>query len=72
LVGVVEAEYGCSHTLGFNYVRKVFTLRDAKGDFIALGAMFFILTAFILRALLDTKSLHGGVQKLGKPSVWRQ
>jgi hypothetical protein len=66
LVGVGEAKYSCSHTLGFGYVGEVFTLHDAKGDFIALGAMFFILMAFILGALLDTKSLHGGVQKLGK------
>jgi hypothetical protein len=30
-----------------------FTLGDIDGDFTALGAMFLILTAFILRALLD-------------------
>jgi hypothetical protein len=28
--------------------------------------MFFILSSFILRALLDTKSLHGGIEKLGE------
>jgi hypothetical protein len=66
LVGVGEAKSGYSRTPGFGYVREVFTLHDVDGDFTVFGAMFFILTAFILRALLDTKSLHGGVQKLRK------
>ena len=66
LIGVDEIKSGCSHTLGFSYVGEVFTLPDVDGDFTAFGAMFFILAAFILGALLDTKSLQGGVLKLGK------
>jgi hypothetical protein len=65
-VGVGEAKTSCNHASGFGYVGEVFTLGDVDGDFTAFGAMFFILTTFILWALLDTESLHGGIQKLGK------
>jgi hypothetical protein len=65
LVGVGEAKFSCGHTPSFGDVEEVFTLGDVDGDFTALSAMFFILLAFILEALLDTKSLHGGVEKLG-------
>jgi hypothetical protein len=65
LVGVGEVKSGGSRTLGVNKLGEVFTLGDVDGDFTALGAMFFILSSFILRAFLDTKSLHGGVEKLG-------
>jgi hypothetical protein len=65
LVGVGEAKSGGSRTPGINKVGEVFTLGDVDGDFIALGTMFFILSSFILRAFLDTKSLHGGIEKLG-------
>ena len=64
MIGVNEAKSGCGHTPGFGDVGEVFTLGDVDGDFTAFGAMFFILTALILGALLDSKSLHGGVEKL--------
>jgi hypothetical protein len=41
-------------------------LGDVDGDFTTLDVVFFILSAFILGALSDTKSLHGGVEKLGE------
>jgi hypothetical protein len=66
LVGVGEAKSSGSCTPGISEVREIFTLGDVDGDFIALSAMFFILSAFVLGALLDTKFLHGGVEKLGE------
>ena len=45
---LVSAKSGCSRTQGFDDVREVFTLHDVDGDFSALGAMFFILLAFVL------------------------
>jgi hypothetical protein len=66
LVGVGEAKSGGSRTPGFGEVEEVFTLGDVDSDFTAFSAVFFILSAFILRALLDSKFLHGGVEKLGK------
>jgi hypothetical protein len=66
LVGVDEVKSNCGHTPGFGDVREVFTLGDVEGDFTAFGAMFFILSAFILGVLLDSKFLQGGVEKLGK------
>ena len=69
LVGVGEAKSGGSRTLGVGEVGEVFTLGDVDGDFTTLDAMFFIHSAFILRALLDSKSLHGGVEKLGETFV---
>jgi hypothetical protein len=66
LVVVNEAKSGGSRTPGVGEVREVFTLGDGDGEFTALGAMFFILSAFVLGVLLDTKSLHGGIEKLGE------
>ena len=66
MVGVGEVKSDGGHTPGVGDVREIFTLGDVDGDFTTLGAMFFILSAFILWALLDTKSLHGGIQKLRK------
>ena len=66
MVGVGEAKSGGSRTLGVGEVGEVFTLGDVDGDFVALDAMFFILLAFILGVLLDSKSLHGGIEKLGE------
>ena len=66
MVGVSEAKSGCGHTPGFGDVGEVFTLGDVDGDFTAFGVVFFILSAFILGVLLDSKSLHGGVEKLGE------
>ena len=63
---LVSAKSGCSRTQGFDDVREVFTLGDVDGDFTAFCAMFFIFTAFLLGALLDSKFLHGGLEKLGK------
>jgi hypothetical protein len=66
LVGVGELKTGCSHAPSFSYVGEVFTLCDVDGDFTALDAMFYILTAFILGMPLYSKSLHGGIQELGE------
>jgi hypothetical protein len=66
LVGVSEAKSGGSRTLGFGEVREVFSLGDVDGDFTTFSVVFFILSAFILGELLDSKFLHGGVEKLGK------
>jgi hypothetical protein len=66
LVGVDEAKSGGSRTPGVSEVGKVFTLGNVDGDFTTLGVVFFILSAFVLGALLDTKSLHGGIEKLGE------
>jgi hypothetical protein len=66
LVGVGEVKSGGSCTLGVGEVGEVFTLGDVDGDFTTLGGMFFILSAFILRAFLDSKSLLGGIEKLGE------
>jgi hypothetical protein len=66
LIGVGEAKSDGGRTPGFDEVGEVFTLGDVDGNFTAFGAMFFILSAFVLRALLDTKFLHGGVEKLRK------
>ena len=66
MVGVSEAKSGCGHTPSLDDVREVFTLGDVDGDFTTFGDVFFILLAFVLGVLLDSKSLHGGVEKLGK------
>ena len=63
---MIETEFGGGHALGFGYVGKVFTLGDVDSDFTALDAVFFILSAFILGVLLDSKFLHGGIEKLGE------
>ena len=60
MVGVGEEKSNCGRTLGFGDVGEVFTLGDVDGDFTMFYAMFFILMAFVLRALLDSKFLHGG------------
>lgn len=64
LIGVGETKSSGSRAPGFSDVGEVFTLRDVDGDFTSLCAVLFILTAFILGAVLDSKSLHGGMQKL--------
>ena len=66
MIGVGKTKSGCSRAPGFSYVEEVFTLHEVDDDFTTFGAMFFILMAFILRVLLDSKCLHGVVQKLGK------
>jgi hypothetical protein len=66
LVGVGEVKSDGSCTLGIGEVGEVFTLGNVDGDFTTLGGVFFILLAFILRAFLASKSLLGGVEKLGE------
>ena len=66
LIGVGKTKSGCSRAPGFSYVEEVFTLHEVDDDFTTFGAMFFILMAFILEVHLDSKFLHGGVEKLGK------
>ena len=66
LVGVGEAKSGGSHTPGVGDVGEVFTPGNVDDDFTAISVMFFILSAFVLEALLDSKSLYGGVEKLGE------
>jgi len=66
LVRVGEAKFSGSHTPGVGDIGEVFTLGDVDGDFTTINAVLFILSAFILRVLLDSKSLHGGVEKLGE------
>ena len=61
MVGVGEVKSDGGHTPGVGDVREIFTLGDVDGDFTTLGAMFFILSAFILRVVLYSKSVHGGV-----------
>jgi hypothetical protein len=61
LVGVSETKSGGGHAPSFSYVGEVFTLSHIDGDFTSLGAMLFIFIAFIHRAVLDSKSLHGGI-----------
>ena len=58
---LVSAKSGCSRTQGFDDVREVFTLRDVDGDFASLCAVLFVLMAFILGAVLDSKSRNGGI-----------
>ena len=61
LIGVGEMKSGGGHALGFSDVREVFTLRDVDGDFASLCAVLFVLMAFILGAVLDSKSRNGGI-----------
>ena len=73
LIGVGEAKPSCGHTLGFSEVGELFTLLDVDGNLTPLGAMLLILTTLILRMILDSKLLHGGMQDFGKkPSTFRQ
>ena len=66
MVGVREAKSGRGRTPFSSDVGVVVTLIDVDGDFTALGAMFFIFSASILRAFSNAKTLHGGVKELGK------
>ena len=72
LVGVDEAKPGYGHIPGFSGVGELFTLPNVDSDLTSLSAMFLILTTLILRAILDSKFLQGGILNFGKPSVFRQ
>ena len=62
LVGVGEAKSSCGRTLAFGDVGELFTLPNVNRNLTPIGAMFLILTALILRTILDSELLQGGVQ----------
>ena len=66
LVGVNEAKPGCGHIPGFSDVGELFTLPIVDGDLTSLSAMFLILTALVLEAILDFEFLQGGIQNSRK------
>ena len=66
LVGVDKVELGCGHILGFSDIEKLLTLSNVDSDLASLSAMFLILTTLILRAILDSEFLQGGIQDFGK------
>ena len=57
LVGVDEAKPGCGHIPGFSDIEKLLILPNVGGDLTSLSAMFLILTALILEAILDSEFL---------------
>jgi hypothetical protein len=63
LIGVGEAKSGCCHAPVVGDVWEVFALGDVDGDLIALNMLLVVLSAFILGALFDSESLHGGVEE---------
>jgi hypothetical protein len=66
LVGVGEAESDCSHAPVVGDVGEVFALGDVDGDLATLIMLLVVLSAFILRVLFDSESLHGGIKELGE------
>ena len=66
LVGVDKAKPDCSHIPGFSDAGKLLTLSNIDGNFTPLSAMLFILTALILRTILDSELLQGGIQDFGR------
>ena len=72
LVGVDKAKPDCGHILGFSDVGELFTLPNVDGDLTSLSALFLILTALILGAILDSKFLQGGIQNSRKTLSVRQ
>jgi hypothetical protein len=72
LVGVAKAKPGCGHIPGFSYVWKLLTLANVDGDLTSLSAMLHVFAALILRTILNSKLLQGGIQDFGNPSVFRQ
>ena len=67
LVGVDEAKPGCSHIPSFSDIEELLTLPNIDSDLTSLSAMFLILTTLILRAILDSEFLQGGIQDFRKP-----
>ena len=57
LVGVDKAKLGCSHIPGLSDVGELLTLSNIDGNFTPLSAKFLILTALILRTILDSEFL---------------
>jgi len=57
LVGIDEAKPSCGNILGFSDARELLTLPNIDGNFTPLSAMLFILSALILRIILDSELL---------------
>jgi hypothetical protein len=57
LIGVAEAKPGCGHIPGFSDVRKLSTLANVNGDLTSLSAKLHVLTALILRMVIDAEFL---------------
>ena len=57
LIGVDEAKPSCGHILGFSDVGELFTLPNIDSNLTPLSAMLFILSALILRIILDSELL---------------
>ena len=72
LVGIDEMKLGCGHILGLSDVGELLTLPNIDGNFTPLSAMLFILTALILRTILNLEFCRVAYRILGKPSVFRQ
>ena len=66
LVGVDEAEPDYGHILGFSDIEELLTLPNIDSGLTSLSAMFLILTTLILRVILDSEFLQGGIQDFGK------
>jgi hypothetical protein len=66
LVGVAEAKPGCGHIPGFSDVGKLLTLANVDGDLASLRALLHVLTTLILRTILDSELLQGGIQDFGE------
>jgi hypothetical protein len=62
LVGVAEEKPSCSHIPGFSDVGELLTLVNVDSDLTSLSAMLHVLAALILRMILDSKLLQGGIQ----------
>ena len=52
---------GCGHIPGFSDAEELLTLPNVDGNFTPLSAMLFILMALILRMILDSEFLQGGI-----------
>jgi hypothetical protein len=66
LVGVAETKPGCGHIPGFSDVGELLTLSNVDGDLTSLSAMLHVLMALILRTILDSELLQGGIQDFGE------
>jgi hypothetical protein len=66
LVGVAKAKPDYSHIPGFSDVGELLTLANVDGDLTSLSAMLHVLTALILRTIINTEFLQGGIQDFGK------
>ena len=57
LVGVDDAKPSCGHILGLSDVGELLTISNIDGNFTPLSSKFLILTALILRTILDSEFL---------------